>query len=257
MDKLVDGGQIDVFPRVGKVSGAYCRSAYSSPTLVLLNHNDSFQSYTTLAHELGHAIHSELSRKNGPIYSEYSMSLAETASTLFESIAFDKAVADFGKNEKIIALHDKINDEISTIFRQVACFKYEQDIHHSVREKGFVSAEELAQMHNRRMAEYLGPSVQLAPSDGYMFVYWSHIRRFFYVYSYAFGLLVSKALLRKYRQDHTYFEKIEKFLSAGGKDSPENILKSIDIDVMKPDFWREGLLEIEREVLELERLTMI
>lgn len=118
-----------------------------------------------------------------------------------------------------------------------------------------MSKEELADAHNRNMQAYLGPVFKLERDDGYMFVQWSHLRRFFYVYSYAYGLLVSKALLRRYRKDKSFWKKIEQFLSAGGKDSPENILKEIGIDVSKPDFWKEGLKEIEDDIKKLERLT--
>ncbi len=113
----------------------------------------------------------------------------------------------------------------------------------------------MADIHNRNMKEYLGPVFDLRQDDGYFFVTWSHIRNFFYIYTYAYGQLVSKALLRRYRKDPTFWSKIEQFLSAGGKDSPENILKEIGIDVSSSGFWKEGLMEIADDVKELEQLT--
>ncbi len=255
LQSFVDNGQIDVFPRIGKSGGAYSWGHYSLPTFVLLNHVGDLHSLTTFAHEMGHSFHTQFSKAQGPMYCHYSTALAETASTLFEAIAFEAVFDKLSDKEKTIVLQEKINDEISTIMRQIAAFNYEKDIHDSIRKEGFVGAEKLAEMHNKHMSAYLGPVFDMKIDDGYMFVQWSHIRRFFYVYTYAYGMLVSKALLRRYKQDKSFWSKIEQFLSAGGKDSPENILKEIGIDVSKPGFWKEGLKEIEDDIARLEKLT--
>lgn len=248
-------GQIDVPPRIGKTSGAYCFSTFRNPTFVLLNHTDTFDSFSTLAHEMGHAFHGELCQKQGPIYSNYSTALAESASTLFETLAVEAVSETLSDKEKIIALHDQINDDIQTIFRQIACFNFEKDLHEAIRSKGYLSKEEIGWFHNKNMKAYLGPLYQFTEDDGYFFVTWGHIRRFFYVYSYAYGQLVSKALVRRYKQDKKFWTKIEQYLSAGGKDSPENILKEIGLDVTKPGFWKEGLKEIEENIAKLEKLV--
>jgi len=255
LDSFIQKGRIDVPPRVGKKGGAYCSSTYLNPTFILLNHTNDFNSLMTYAHEMGHAFHSELSRAQGPIYSHYSMSLAETASTLFQGLALEAVYDSLSDSDKIILLHDKIGDDISTIFRQIACFNFEKDLHHGIRTMGFLSKEKISEFHNKNMKKYLGPAITLVPDDGYMFVHWSHIRNFFYVYSYAYGMLVSKAFLRRYKQDPSFWSSIEWFLSAGGKDSPENILKEIGIDVSESGFWEEGLKEIEDDITKLEKLT--
>ncbi|MEK7646573.1 MAG: M3 family oligoendopeptidase [Patescibacteria group bacterium] len=255
LDSYIQKGQIDVSPRIGKTGGAYCWSTYLNPTFVLLNHTNDFRSFITYAHEMGHAFHGEFSRSQGPLYSSYSMSLAETASTLFQVLALEAVYETLPDAEKIILLHDKISADISTIYRQIACFNFERDLHRDIRAKGFLTATEIGELHNVNMKKYLGPAVTLVPEDGYMFVQWSHIRRFFYVYSYAYGMLVSKSFLRRYKQDPSFWPSIEKFLSAGGKDSPENILKEIGVDVSGSDFWIEGLKEIEDDIAKLEKLT--
>ncbi len=253
-NKYLENGQIDVYPRKGKVGGAYCSSSYSLPTFVLLNHSNEFRSYSTLAHEMGHAFHSELSRKQMPIYSSYSMSLAETASTFFEALAFEKILGTLTDKQRIIALHNKINDEISTVFRQIACFNFENDLHNKIRETGYLSKEEIAELHNKNMKAYLGPVFKIDIDDGYFYVQWSHIRRYFYVYSYAYGLLVSKAMLKKYREDAKFKDKIEKFLSAGSIDTPENILRDIGIEIDNGKVFKDGLDEIKRDIDTLEKL---
>ncbi|MES3031201.1 MAG: M3 family metallopeptidase [Patescibacteria group bacterium] len=257
LDSYIEKGQIDVFPRMGKTGGAYCAGTYGNPTFVLLNHVDTFQSFTTFAHEMGHAFHTELSESQGPIYSNYSTSLAETASTLFEALAFEEEVSKLPESVRINVLHNKISDDMQTIFRQIACFNFEKDIHTNIRSKGFLSKEELAGLHNLHMKSYLGPAFSLASEDGYYFVMWTHIRRFFYVYSYAYGLLVSKALLRRYKKDPSFWSSIEKFLSSGGRGSPEEILEGIGINISSPDFFREGIEAIKEDVDTLEKLMRV
>jgi len=255
LDSFLEDGQIDAHPKVGKSGGAYCAGNTHLPTFVLLNHTDTLEQVSTFAHEMGHAIHTELSKSQPVIYQGYSTSTAEVASTLFESFVFDALFEKLSDTEKVEALHRKISDDIQTIFRQIACFNFEEEMHNTIREKGALSASELRLLMNKHMSSYLGPTFDMKESDGNFFVSWSHIRRFFYVYSYAFGQLVSKALYVNYKKDKKYLEKIESFLKAGGSDSPENIFKSIGIDVTKPSFWKQGIESIERDIDVLEKLT--
>ncbi len=253
--KMATNGQIDVYPKIGKSGGAFCSGDTAMPTMVMLNHTDNFHSLMTFAHEMGHAIHTELSKKQPAIYQGYSTSTAEVASTLFESFVFYDAIEKMSPEEKIIALHDKISDDISTIFRQVACFNFENEMHKSIRSKGHLTKEELAGLMNKHMQSYLGDTVELKPEDGLFFVSWSHLRNMFYVYTYAFGQLASKALHKKYREDKSYVEKINKFLSLGGSMEPESIFKSIGVDMKKPDFWKKGIDSINEDIKELEKLV--
>ncbi len=257
LDNYIKNGQIDVYPKVGKTGGAYCAGSYKVPTFVLLNHVDGLNSFSTLAHEMGHAFHTELSKTQGILYHGYSTSLAETASTLFEALAFESIFEKLSPKEQIILLHDRISDDISTVFRQIACFNFELELHNTIRQKGFLSKEEIANIHNKNMKSYLGPLFDFKEDDGYFFVVWSHIRNFFYVYTYAYGQLVSKALFAKYKRDKNFWKSIETFLSAGGKASPEEILKEIGLDVYNGDIWREGLVQIEKDIEKLEKLAKI
>lgn len=254
LERFVENGQIDTYPKVGKSGGAYCAGEHKLPTFVLLNHTDSFDSLRTFAHEMGHAIHTELSKSQPTFYERYSTSTAEVASTLFESFLFYDQFEKLSKQEQIVALHDKIQDDVSTIFRQIACFNFEVEMHNTIRSKGNMSKEELASCMNRHMKAYLG-KVKLEDIDGYFFVGWPHIRSFFYVYSYAFGQLASKALYKKYQENKKYIEKIKKFLSLGGSMSPEDIFKSIGVDVTKPDFFKKGIKSIEEDIKMLEKLV--
>lgn len=105
------------------------------------------------------------------------------------------------------------------------------------------------------MMSYLGPKFKLTEADGYFFVYWSHIRRFFYVYTYALGYLTSSALYKRYKKDKEFLNRIEQFLSAGGSKSPVDIFKEIGIDISSPTFFQEGLESIEEDIKLLEKLA--
>ncbi len=252
---FLKNGQVDVYPKKGKSGGAFCAPAINNPTFVMLNNVPNVESYFTLAHEMGHAFHSELSSENQPVtYSEYTISAAEVASTFFENIGVEALSSKLTEKEKFVMDHKRVLDSISTIFRQIACFNYENDIHKEVREKGSITKERLAELHNVNMSKYMGPAVKLDPLDGYFYVQWSHIRNFYYVYSYAYGEIISKAMYSRYKKDPKFISSVIKFLSAGGSMTPDDIFKSIGIDTTKPEFFLEGLKEIEAEIIRLEKV---
>ncbi len=255
LDSFLEKGQIDVYPRKGKAGGAYCSHSASLPTFILLNHVDKMDSLLTLAHEMGHAIHSERSKIQPIFYKHYSTSVAETASTFFESLVFDAIFEKLPETQKIAALHDKIQEDISTIFRQIAFFNFELDLHETIRKEGYLPKEGIAKLLNKHVERQMGPAFKIEEDTGYFFVAVSHFRRFFYVYSYAYGQLISKALLSRYKNDNSYIKKVDMFLSAGSSKSPEQIFKEIDVDTLKPKVFEEGLREIEENIKTLEKFT--
>lgn len=245
-------GQLDAHPRKGKVGGAFCASIRKSPVYVMLNHEPSPLSFSTIAHEMGHAFHSEHAAAQPALYESYSMATAESASTFFERLAFEKMVAEAPSPEARFDLQfQKANDFVGTVFRQMACFEFEAALHARVRAEGYLSAAEIAKEHNRAMSAYLGDAVELAEDDGYFFITWSHIRRHFYVFSYAFGELVANALYEKYRKEGNV-AAFERFMKAGGSDTVENIFAASGLDVTKPAFWKKGLAAFEKMVEEIE-----
>ncbi|MDO8590074.1 MAG: M3 family oligoendopeptidase [bacterium] len=254
-DKFLENGQIDVYPKKGKTGGAYCSGHGQLPTFVLLNHVDTLKSFETLAHEMGHAIHTELSKSQPSRYRDYTIATAEVASTFFEQVVSEETEKLLSNKEQIILLHNRLLGDISTIFRQVACFNFELELHESIRRDGQVSKENIAKLMSKHLKSYLGDAVEVTDDDGYFYVCWSHIRRFFYVYTYAYGRLISRALYEKWKADHTYAKKIKTFLSAGGSMRPEDIFKSIGIDTSKNAFFEAGLKGVEKDIAKLEKLA--
>ncbi len=254
LQKMAQDGQLDVFPKQNKVGGAYCSSSTNNPTFVLLNHTNDFNSTLTLAHELGHAIHSELSKKQPVIYQNYSPSTAETASTFFEQLVFEELVKDFSAEEKIVALHNRLQDDINTIFRQVAVFNFELELHQKIKKYGYLDSKQIGALLNQHMLTYLSDKFTLTEQDGLFYIIWPHLRFFFYTYAYAYGQLISKNLIYRVKENPNEVEAVKKFLSAGGSNKPVNIFKAIKIDLSQPNFFDKGLATIKKDLDELEKL---
>jgi len=255
LNTMIAGGQIDVYPRAHKRGGGFCFARPGLDTRILLNHNDTYDSYRVYAHEMGHAIHFELLHAKQPtIYSNIGLSAAEVASTFFEHAASEKLLESLPESNRINALHDKCQESIQTIFRQVACYGLERDLHDAIRSKGRITSKEIAGIHNTAMKRYLGNDVIIAEEDGYSFVSWPHLRYFFYVYTYAFGAIVSRALYERCKRDSSYFAKVRQFMEAGASKSTADIFKDIGIDISKRAFYEEGIASIKNDVDEFEQL---
>jgi oligoendopeptidase F len=253
--EFISNGQIDVYPKKGKRGGAYCWGMNTEKTFILLNHTDGLESAETLAHEMGHAIHTELAKGQNVFYRKYSIATAEVASTFFEQLFLLEIEKELTEKEKIILLHTKIKRDIATIFRQIACFNFENELHQEIRKQGYLESADIAKIMTKNLKSYMGKSVKLTDNEGYTYVKWPHIRSFFYTYTYAYGQIISRAMLSMWQKDNSFKEKVIAFLKAGRSDTPENIFKSIGIDTSKPEFFKEGLLSIEKDIDELERLT--
>ena len=254
-DSMLTNGQIDVYPKPGKTGGAFCAHSTNLPTFVLLNQVDSTRSFTTLAHEMGHAIHSERSKTQPSLYEDYSTTTAETASTLFEGLAQERLINALPESQKLNMLNQRISEAIATICRQIAFFNFEKELHETIRLEGAMTWQEMGKLFVKHTKAYMGPAVEIKEDDGLSFVYVGHFRNFFYVYTYAYGELVSNVMSQKYSKDHAFVEDIDKFLTAGGSDTVENIFKSIGINTNKTDTFLESLKTLERDIKEFEKLT--
>ncbi|OGW19231.1 MAG: hypothetical protein A2072_02020 [Nitrospirae bacterium GWC1_57_7] len=246
-DGYLQKGQIDVFPRKGKTGGAFCvHHLLSQPTFILLNHTNKLHDVLTIAHELGHGINNELmrSRQNALNFGS-PMSTAEVASTFLEDFVLREVMRDADDDQRLAVMMMKLNDDVSTIFRQVACYRFEQELHAAFRNKGYLSKEEIGALFRTHMAFYMGDAVAQSKGSENWWVYWSHIRSFFYVYSYASGLLISKSLQHSVRQDAGFITKVKGFLAAGVSDSPKNIFSQLGVDISDKRFWGRGLDEVE------------
>jgi oligoendopeptidase F len=255
--KFQEEGQIDVFPKKGKRSGAFCAGqTLTTPTYILLNHTELLNDVLTLAHELGHGINNELMRvKENELNYGTPVSTAEVASTFMEDFVLQELEKGIDDEMKLSLQMMKLNDDISSIFRQIACYNLETDLHKAFREKGYLSKEVIGEIFQKNMKAYMGDAVEQSPGSENWWVYWPHIRYFFYVYSYSSGLLISKSLQAEVKKDPKFILKVKEFLASGMSDSPKNIFAKLGIDITKKSFWDKGLDEVEQLLKDTEKLA--
>jgi len=257
LNNFIENGQIDVYPKKGKRSGAFCtHDSLINPTYILLNHTNKLNDVLTIAHECGHGINNELIRKKqNELNFATPTSTAEVASTFMEDFVLQTLMNKSDEETRLSLMMEKLNADISTIFRQVACYKFEYNLHTKYREKGYLSKDEIDKLFQNEMKNYMGTYVRQNYASEKFWVIWPHIRSFFYVYSYTSGLLISKSLQNKVKQDKSFIIKVKKFLSAGTSKSPKDIFLDLGIDISKREFWESGIKEVDILLSETEQLA--
>ena len=245
---MLKNGQFDVYPKAGKSGGAFCtEGAKNVPVYVLLSHANTLNDVLTLAHEMGHAVHHHLFNKNQhSLNRQGSMFTAEVSSTFMEDFVLEEILEYADDELKLAILMNKLNDDTSTIFRQTAGYNFETVLHKSFREKGYLSKQEIGQLFSENMSSYMGKYVSQDEGSQNWWVYWSHIRSYFYVYSYASGLLISKTMQKNYKKDANYIQKIKEFMSAGSSKSSVELFSELGIDITNPSFWSDSVESTQR-----------
>lgn len=257
-NNFIQKWKIDVYPHNQKVWGAFQASfGHSDENVILLNYTDTLNDVTTLAHELGHGIHSVLSKKHqNSLWRQYGMAVAEVASTFMEDFVLEEILKECNEEEQLEILIEKINDSISTIHRQIALYQFEKELHDSFRQSWHLGVEQIWKIFQKNMKAYMWKSVSQDSGTEHYRVYRSHIRYFFYVYSYASGLLIAKTLQEKVKQNPNYIETIKThFLMQWGAKSPKEIFASMGIDITKKEFRKTGLQTITNQLKTAEKLA--
>lgn len=254
-DQMLSEGQIDVWPKEGKGGGAFCSTGVNRPILVFLNSNNSLESLRTLAHEMGHAVHSFRSKTLPSWYQDYSTLTAETASTFFESLAIENLLEHLSKKEQITVLDGMIGDKIGTMIMCVARFQFELEMHETIRKEGGMTWQEMSASLAKHFSAYTGSAIKTSPEHGLIVVSKPHYRMNFYQYSYSFGEIGSSIMRARCKEDVAYREQVDHFLSQGGSGSVEDIFKSIGIDMTKADTFHQGLDILEDQINRLEKLV--
>lgn len=236
---------IDVYENIGKRSGAYSWGAYGTHPYVLLNHQDNLNSVFTLAHEMGHAIHSYYSDKNQPIIcAGYQIFVAEVASTCNEALLIhDLLEKTKDKGRKAFLLNYYLEQFRTTLFRQTMFAEFEMITHQLAENKEPLSAEKLCEIYHDLNVKYFGEQVVV---DKEIDMEWARIPHFytsFYVYQYATGYSAAIALsARILKEGETAVrDYVEKFLSGGGSKDPISLLKGAGVDMSKKEPIQEAL----------------
>ena len=250
--KVFSQNHIDSQIRPGKRDGAFCSTI--SPKLtpyVLVNYAGKSKDVFTLAHELGHAVHSQAASKQSILVSEAPLPLAETASTFSELLLYDNIADSMTDTEKAAILSEKIDDIYATVMRQAFFTIFEIDAHKQIADG--TTIEEISKTYLNNLKTQFGNSIEL--SDDFA-LEWSCIPHFyhtpFYCYAYSFGNLLSLSLFQMYQREGKQFEKTYlEILAAGGSKKPETLLNEYGINIASAKFWQDGFDYIRSQVKEL------
>lgn len=228
-------GWIDVYENQGKRSGAYSWGAYGTHPYVLLNYQDNLNNCFTLAHEMGHAIHSFYSDKSQPYrYAGYKIFVAEVASTCNEALLMDYLLKNTEeKLEKAYLLNYYLEQFKSTLFRQTMFAEFEMIVHQKNQEGDSLTADDLCEIYHNLNVKYFGDDMII---DSEVAMEWAripHFYRAFYVYQYATGYSAAIALSRKILEEGkpAVDKYINEFLKGGSSDYPINLLKKAGVDM--------------------------
>ena len=254
--RVFDQSHVDSEVRKGKMGGAFCSTLGPDLTpWVMLNYQGKSDDVSTMAHELGHAIHSMMAEEHSLFTQHACLPLAETASTFGEMTLTDLMLereTDEGVKQDI--LFGQLDDAFATIIRQIYFALFEREAHGMVANNA--SVDELNAAYLANLKEEFGDSVEVSDEFKYEWVSIPHIYGTpFYVYAYAFGQLLVFALYKRYKEEGESFKpKYMRILSAGGSVAPIALLAESGMDVTKPEFWQGGFDVIDGMVKRLESL---
>jgi oligoendopeptidase F len=259
--KAFEGRWIDVYENPGKRSGAYSAPVYGVHPYMLLNYNDTLDSVFTLAHEMGHSMHTMLSEAHQPfVYSDYTIFVAEVPSTLSEMLFFDHMLSrTTDQRERIVLLQHAIDDIVGTFYRQCLFADYELQAHRLAELGEPITAEALSTIYFDLFKTYHGDAMSYDDSAR---ITWARVPHFFgspyYVYQYATCYASSAQLIQtitsgSVEERRAGVERFLELLRAGGSDYPMNLLKRAGVDLSTPAPAEAVVKQLDRRVTQLEQ----
>ncbi len=255
------GRWMDVLPRKGKASGAYMNgSAYDVHPFLLLNHNDDYQSLSTLVHEWGHAVHTLLTEKTQPYeYSNYSTFTAETASISNEFLLADYMVKNAKtKAEKLYYLGEELELIRTTFFRQTMFGEFQLAIHEEIEKGNALSGAKMSEIYCGLLKKYYGDDKGVTKIDPAYCVEWAFIPHFyygFYVYQYATSMVGAAVFTKGIEAGDTKTrENFITMLKAGGSDYPYDLYKKAGLDMATPAPYKALIARMNNIMDQIEKL---
>jgi oligoendopeptidase F len=252
---------IDVYPTPGKRSGGYCNgSAYDVHPYILLNYNGQYDDVSTLAHELGHAMHSYYSNKNQPYATaDYSIFVAEVASTFNEALLIHKMLEEIKDDDTRLSLLMNYLDGIKgTVFRQTQFAEFELRIHEKAERGEPLTGDVLSELYGEILKKYYGHDKGVCHIDDLYVIEWAYIPHFyynFYVYQYSTSFTASTALAEKVLgREKGAVGKFVEFISSGGSDYPIDLLKQAGVDMTGAEPFNKTMAAMNRTMDEIEEI---
>lgn len=260
VQKGLDSRWVDVLENKGKRSGAYSSGTFGTNPYVLMNWQNNVNNLYTLAHEFGHSMHSYYSRENQPYqYSDYSIFVAEVASTCNEELLFDHLMNTLDdEKKKIYLLNQWLDGFRGTVFRQTMFAEFEHMIHELDAKGESITAEKLTSIYYDLNKQYFGDAMTVDEEIG---LEWARIPHFYYnyyVYQYATGQSAATALSKQILEegDSAVERYINNFLKAGCSDFPIEVLKAAGVDMESPEPIALACKVFEEKLDELEKLLL-
>jgi len=251
------GGWIDVYENEGKRSGAYSAPVYGTHPYMLMNYTDTLDDMFTLAHEMGHSMHTILSHETQPfVYSSYTIFVAEVPSTLSEALLLEYLLQrSTDPVERVVLLQHAIDNITGTFYTQVMFADYERRAHLLAEQDRPITSEILTDMYRHLLVDYYGDALDLNEQTG---ITWSRIPHFFnspyYVYQYATCFASAARIARDVmRGDAGARDRYLTLLRAGGSDYPMELLKAAGVDLSQPDTVRAIVDQLDGLVSRLEK----
>ncbi|MEI2994098.1 MAG: oligoendopeptidase F [Roseburia hominis] len=248
---------IDVYENEGKRSGAYSAGAFGTHPYVLLNYNDTLDNMFTLAHEMGHAMHSWYSNANQPyIYSQYKIFVAEVASTCNEILLMEYLLANTtDKKERAYLLNHYLDSFKGTVYRQTMFAEFEMKSNQMAEAGESLNAENLCKLYYGLNQKYFGEDMVSDPQIAYEWARIPHFYYNFYVYQYATSFSAAVAIAHGILEEGApAVERYKKFLSGGCSMSPVDLLKQVGINMEEPKPIQDALDVFGKVLDEIETL---
>lgn len=255
-ERVFNEHHVDSEIRKDKQGGAFCSTVSPKRTpYVLLNFDGKSRDVSTMAHELGHAIHS-IAASDKPITVAHApLPLAETASVFAEMLLNDKLFSSVGFREQKILLAEHIDDMYATIMRQAYFTLFEIDAHRIIANEN-ATTDKISELYLNNLSQQFGDSVNVSSDFQWE---WTYIPHFFhspfYCYAYSFGNLLVLSLYQQFKNEgRSFIPKYLNILSSGGSRKPEKLLKDSGMDISRDEFWQQGFNLLEDKIKELKKM---
>ena len=253
--RVIREQHVDAAIRPGKMGGAFCYSVRPKQTpYVLVNFTGEARDVSTLAHELGHAVHAMLAENHSVFTFHSALPLAETASIFGEQLLSDSLLSqERDRTTKVSLLLGQLDDAYATIMRQAFFVQFEIEAHRMIA--AGATSDELAETYLTLLREQFGKAVYVGEEFRWEWLAIPHIFASpFYCYSYSFGNLLVLALFQQFKKEgQAFIPKYLELLSGGGSASPQTLLTPLGVDVSSRQFWQGGFRRIQSLVNELEQ----
>ena len=234
VQQAFDEKWVYVYPNVGKSNGAYSSGTYHSNPYIMMNFNGSLDSVSTLAHEMGHSLHTYLTNSHQPVqYSDYSLFVAEVASTVNENLLIDQLLQNCNDpRERLALLNEYLEGFKGTVYRQTMFAEFEMKAHQMAQQGQSLDCDSLSEVYENLIKLYFGDELVIDPEVKYEWARIPHFFNPFYVYVYATGYTSAVAIKEGIlKQGQSAVDRYLEFLSMGSSDYPLNELKHAGVDL--------------------------